>query len=218
MKFLKYSSFALLFFFVISLSVGVSLGDQDTQEILILDYKSGETKKFQDLLLTRANIIILTETTCYSCIKELQAMEIIRAKYRGDVAVIADFIDRQGLAKVERYLEYYNFDLDMLLVDESSALPRKYQVNYIPTMIIFDQDGNLMFRKEGFQEGDESLISKKIEEIIHTDSARAQAGTDTDSAAKGSSTGKASSKEEPTKAAPAPEQVKKTSGCASSPG
>jgi len=199
MTILKKLSFAVVAFFVISLSIGVSFGNQEGKDFLIHDFKSGETKSFQDILATKANMVIVTETTCYSCIKELQAMELLRAKYKDNLLIAAVFVDRQGLKKVEKYLEYYNFDLDMLLVDESSAIPRNFKVTYIPTLLMFDQEGNEVFRKEGFNPGDESLFSKKIEEIVYAESPRKQDKAKTKSAESSGS-------------------VKKTSGCASSPG
>jgi thiol-disulfide isomerase/thioredoxin len=198
MTILKKLSFAIVAFFVISLSIGVSFGNQEGKDFLIHDFKSGETKSFQDILATKANMVIVTETTCYSCIKELQAMELLRAKYKDNLLIAAVFVDRQGLNKVEKYLEYYNFDLDMLLVDEGSAIPRNFKVTYIPTLLMFDQEGNEVFRKEGFNPGDESLFSKKIEEIVYAESPRKR-----DKAK--------------TKSDEAPGSVKKTSGCASTP-
>ena len=132
-----------------------------------MEYKSGERHSFKDILTTKVNIMVITSTTCGSCIAELKAMDWIRAKYKGDMSVTAVFVDRAGEARVYRYLKYYNFDLDKILVDPGGAVPGRFEAHIIPTMIMFDNKGNEHYRKEGFSSGDESMIIYKAEEIIY---------------------------------------------------
>ena len=89
------------------------------------------------------------------------------------MSVIAVFIDRGGESRVYRYLEYYDFDLDMFLVDPGGAVPSRFQAYTVPTMIMFDKKGNERYRKEGFEDGDESLIITRAEEIMYGKKAKA---------------------------------------------
>jgi thiol-disulfide isomerase/thioredoxin len=164
--------FALLIPFLLTLSVGVQAQEEDPRDFSLMEYKSRETKSFQDILTTKVNVMVVTSTTCGSCISELKALDWIRAKYKGDMSIIAVFIDRGGEDRVYRYLEYYDFDLDMFLVDPGGAVPSRFKAYTVPTMIMFDKKGNERYRKVGFNDGDESLIITRAEEIMYKKKAK----------------------------------------------
>jgi thiol-disulfide isomerase/thioredoxin len=164
--------FALLIPFLLTLSVGVQAQEEDPRDFSLMEYKSRETKSFQDILTTKVNVMVVTSTTCGSCISELKALDWIRAKYKGDMSIIAVFIDRGGEDRVYRYLEYYDFDLDMFLVDPGGSVPSRFQAYTVPTMIMFDKQGNERYRKVGFNDGDESLIITRAEEIMYKKKAK----------------------------------------------
>ena len=117
MKTLRTINLLVLITFVLSISVGVYAQKEEHPDFSLIEYKSGKQQSFKDILTTKANIMVVTSTTCGSCISELRAMDWIKAKYRGDLSVTAVFIDRGGESRVYRYLEYYKFDLDRFLMD-----------------------------------------------------------------------------------------------------
>jgi thiol-disulfide isomerase/thioredoxin len=157
----------ILIAFLLSLSVGVYAQEEENPDFSLMEYYSGERHSFVDILTTKVNIMVVTSTTCGSCIAELKAMDWIRAKYKGDMSVTAVFVDRAGEERVYRYLKYYNFDLDKILVDPGGAVPARFDAHIIPTMIMFDKKGNEYYRREGFKSGDESMVIYKAEEIIY---------------------------------------------------
>jgi len=157
----------VLITFLLSISVGVFAQEEEKPDFSLVEYKSGKRHSFEDILTTRVNVMVVTSTTCGSCISELRAMDWIRAKYKGDMSVTAVFIDRDGESRVYRYLKYYNFDLDRFLVDPGGAVPSRFDTPTVPSMIMFDKKGNERFRKTGFTAGDESLIIAQAEEIMY---------------------------------------------------
>ena len=167
MKTLRTANLLVLIAFVLSISVGVYAQEEERPDFSLIEYKSGKQQSFQDILTTKANIMVVTSTTCGSCISELKAMDWIRAKYKGDLSVTAVFIDRGGESRVYRYIEYYKFDLDRFLVDPGGAVPSRFNAPTVPTMIMFDKKGNERFRKVGFTAGDESVIIAQAEEIMY---------------------------------------------------
>ncbi len=167
MKILRTINLLVLITFVLSISVGVYAQEEGHPDFSLIEYKSGKQQSFKDILTTKVNIMVVTSTTCVSCISELRAMDWIKAKYRGDLSVTAVFIDRGGESRVYRYLEYYKFDLDRILVDPGGAVPSRFNAPTVPTMIMFDKEGNERFRKVGFTAGDESLIISQAEEIMY---------------------------------------------------
>jgi len=181
-----------------SISVGVYAQEEERPDFSLIDYKSQKRHSFKDILTTKVNIMIITSTTCGSCISELRAMDWIRAKYRGDMSVTAVFVDRSEESRVYRYLEYYNFDLDQILLDPGGSVPSRFNAPSVPTMIMFDKKGNERFRKQGFTAGDESLIITQAEGIMY--------GKKKETGRRAKSTEKTSE---------AAQTVPKTTGCAS---
>jgi len=166
MKILRSSCLILLVFTLLILSIGVSFGEEEPADFLLRDFLSGQKKTFQDILTKKLNLLIITETTCYSCIKELKALESIREKYGNRVSFTVAFTDRRGWSQVENYLNFYKFELDTFLVDETRIIPRMFFAETVPTMIFFDRKGNELYRKIGFYEGDDKLIATVIDETL----------------------------------------------------
>lgn len=157
---------AFVALFLLSITVGTSLGTEEAGDFLLRDYKSGFNKSLKDLLLTDVNVMVLTETTCYSCIKELKAVEALRGKFKERVSVTAIFLDREGWPRVKKYLDFYQFDLDFSLVDSAQTVPNRFKTNYVPTLLIFDKQGVEVYRKRGFTDGEEGLIMTTVEDIL----------------------------------------------------
>lgn len=169
MKLTRTLGLGLLAVFLTSLSIGVSFGDvaeTETRDFILKDYRSLENKSFSDVISAKVNIMAVTETTCSSCIKELRSLEWLRDRYGDDLSVTAVFIDRVGWSRVSMYLDHYDFDIDLALIDAGGLVPARFGVSYIPSLIMFDRDGNEVYRKQGFAEGEESLISAKIDEVL----------------------------------------------------
>jgi thiol-disulfide isomerase/thioredoxin len=164
---LRTISLLVLITFLLSLSVGVYAQEEERPDFSLIEYKSQQRQSFKDILTTKVNVMVVTSTTCGSCISELRAMDWIRAKYKGDMSVTAVFVDRSEKSRIYRYLEYYNFDLDRIMLDPGGSVPSRFNTPTVPTMIMFDKKGNERFRKEGFTAGDESLIITQAEGILY---------------------------------------------------
>jgi thioredoxin-related protein len=153
--------------FLLSITVGVSLGTEDKGDFLLRDYKSGFNKSLKDVLVADLNLIVLTETTCYSCIKELKAMESMKGHYKGRISVTAIFLDREGWPRVKKYLDFYQFDLDHSLVDSAQTAPERFKTNFVPSLIIFDRQGTELFRKRGFVDGEEVMLDDTVGGLLY---------------------------------------------------
>ncbi|UCF88122.1 MAG: hypothetical protein JSV70_06795 [bacterium] len=199
MRKLRLINLMILILFLLSISVGSYAQDEEAPDFSLFDYKSRQIQSFKDIITTRVNIMIITSTTCVSCISELRAMDWIRAKYRGDMSVTTVFTDRGGEDRVFRYLDYYAFDLDRFLMDPGGTVPARFKAPTVPTMIMFDRKGVEQYRKEGYKNGDESLIISKAEEIMYP--RRAVRRTPSETAASSSTA--------------TPSAAPKTTGCAS---
>lgn len=88
-------------------------------------------------------MINFIEENCYACVKMEGLMKEIISEYEG-VAEIAE--------------------VDVM---ENSELANKYNIMYTPTQIFFDEDGNEIYRHEGFI-GKKDLVKKFAELGVST--------------------------------------------------
>ena len=207
LKNLRAASLLILIALLCTLSVGVYAQEEERPDFSLLEYQSGERHAFEDILTTRLNIMVVTSTTCGSCIRELKAMDRIRAKYAGEMSVTAIFVDRGGESRVSRYLRYYRFDLDRILVDPGQTVPSRFNAPTVPTMIMFDRQGRELSRKTGFVDEDEALIMSRAEELMY--GRKQETARSTQNAAGENETAQTGSG--PGQAAP---RMRKTTGCA----
>ncbi len=166
MKKHRIACMTILTLFVISLSVSVSLGEEKPGDFLLRDFRSGQKLSFKDILTRKLNILVVTETTCYSCIKELQFLETLRDKYSSKVSFTVAFTDKRGWSRVKNYLDFYRFELDRFLIDETRTIPRIFDAPTVPTMIFLNRKGAEVHRRTGFSEKDNDLIVSEISNAL----------------------------------------------------
>lgn len=122
----------------------------------------GSTVKLADY---RGKVIVVNfwATWCGPCREELPLLEKAMVKYKNDadvvfLAVSADE-DRDG---VEPYIRANKIKLPVVY---ANYLDEHYGVTSIPTTMIFDRQGQIVYRQAGFNRSEDfvSLLSEKIE-------------------------------------------------------
>ncbi len=71
MKIVRALCLLILVPFLLTLSVGVQAQKEERPDFSLMEYKSGERKTFEDILKAKVNVMVVTSTTCGSCIIEL---------------------------------------------------------------------------------------------------------------------------------------------------
>jgi len=85
-------------------------------------------------------------TWCPSCKQEIPEMEKLNQTYSDKVNVITISLDE----KVEALHQFFNGkDLDLPVYMGDEAIARKFGVEAIPTLVIFDKNGQQIFGKAG---------------------------------------------------------------------
>ena len=84
---------------------------------------------------------------CPYCREEMSDLAAFAATYRSRLVVYAIDI-REPADRVTRYMSENNFTLPVLL-DNKGELSEKYAVEKIPTTLLIDEKGNVVFRKTG---------------------------------------------------------------------
>lgn len=109
-------------------------------------------------------------TWCGPCKKGLNNMaelyEEWQEKYNFQlVAVSTD--DTRSVAKVKPYIEAQRWEYEVLL-DTNEELKRALNFQAVPYSILVNQKGEIVYRHDGYKEGDEYELEKKIAELAAT--------------------------------------------------
>ena len=135
---------------------GIVLRDMDGNRVYV------------DSLLTEGPVVLdFWATWCRPCRAEMPklqavALELVDKK----VHFAAISLDtRQNKARVDAYIEQNSVSLPVYR-DPEGTLAKKFKVVAIPTTILLNQAGEIVYSTRGYRPGDEILLKKEIESLI----------------------------------------------------
>lgn len=160
-------SLSYRFFLTVTLlTVSVNAYGQNTLDwtLQTTNQQSVELKSEAGEALT---VLDFWATWCKPCIKAMPKLQKIYAQYQTEgVNFIGVSVDSpRNLAKVGPLAKSLGVRYPILL-DPNSAFMNKMNVNSLPTLLILDNEGNEVYRHQGFTRGDESLIEEEIIKLL----------------------------------------------------
>lgn len=127
---------------------------------------NGKNKNVSDYSKSgRVTVISFWATWCTPCKKELtnindNLLETWREKYKVDLVAVS--IDNaKNVLKVKPYVDGQAWDFDVLL-DVNEDLKRALNVNNVPYTILLDKKGNIVWKHEGYVEGNEYILDEQV--------------------------------------------------------
>ncbi len=135
----------------------IKLKDVNGKEINIKDYgKSG-----------KITIISLWATWCKPCILEInninEQLDTWKEKY--NVQLVAVTIDQaKNTPKVKPFADGQGWDFDVIM-DTNQDLMRALNAPSVPYMVLVDQNGTIVYEHNGYNQGDEFTLEKKLEKL-----------------------------------------------------
>jgi thiol-disulfide isomerase/thioredoxin len=154
--------------FALSLILFVSVFAQAPQTLPNITLKdvNGKNKNVADYAKTgRITVINFWATWCTPCKKELtnineNLLESWKEKYNVDLVAVS--IDNaRNVLKVKPYVDGQAWEFDVLL-DVNEDLKRALNVNNVPYTILLDKKGNIVWKHEGYVEGNEYILDEQI--------------------------------------------------------
>lgn len=116
-------------------------------------------------------IIDFFATWCKPCNRELTAISEVYEDWQKEtgVKVIAVSIDQaQNINKVKPLVDNHGWQYDVLL-DPNGAFKRALGVQMIPYTLIVDGKGNIVYKHNGYTDGEEEELIEKVRELIKSE-------------------------------------------------
>lgn len=118
-----------------------------------------------DSTLSEFDVVMISfwAINCRSCIKELSRVETIYDSYHEkgfEVLAISEDSPRQQ-AQVKPFVEARKWKY-RVLIDEDASVRNLLKVFALPTTLLVNKDGDILFYRVGFKEGEEN----QIEEVV----------------------------------------------------
>ena len=143
----------------------------------VLQARSAPNFKLKDLggkefdlnkTLTSGPVLIdFWATWCQPCIKALPILQEIESMYasKGLTVVGINEDGPRNLPKVRPFLRSHKLEFRVLL-DLNSSVMNAYRLNSIPTTILIDKTGEIVYFHQGYKPGDEVELKKAIEKLL----------------------------------------------------
>jgi cytochrome c-type biogenesis protein len=158
--------FLIFLLFIVSLSLA-----QDEEKIAFQNFSladfSGVKYDFEKILKSsKVTILSFWASWCEPCLKELVELKDVYEKYYNDgLRIVTVNIDsRYDLIKAKRFALQNKLKY-IMLYDDGGEVRKKYNVESLPQMFIFDKDGNLKGHFRGFK--DIKIIENKINGLLY---------------------------------------------------
>ncbi len=128
---------------------------------------NGKKVQLKNLLADGPVLLDFWALWCVPCLKEMPELKKIAKKYKESgltiVAVNQDSPSDQS--KVKPFVKQKRFNF-VVVLDEDKDLWDQFHVNALPTSILIDQTGHIVYTHTGYKPGDETEIIEALEELF----------------------------------------------------
>ena len=154
-------------FIIVSLFLLSILSAQDRVPNLRLKMLNGKYAKLYDFLKDGPMIIDFWATWCEPCKKQMRYLDLFHNHFKdlGFKVLTVNTDTPKSMSKVKPYVRTKGFEFNVA-VDPNSQIKKKMKIQQMPTTIIIDQDGTVVYRHKGYVPGDEVGILKAITELL----------------------------------------------------
>ena len=113
-------------------------------------------------------VIVFFATWCKPCNRELDAISEVYEDWQQETGmkIIAVSIDQaHNINKVKPLVDNHGWDYEILL-DPNSDLRRALGIQSIPYVLVCDGQGKIVYRHQGYTDGDETELIEKVKELV----------------------------------------------------
>ena len=128
---------------------------------------SGNKTSIEELIKKGPLVVQFWAIWCSPCKKEMYYLDKIQKEYKDSgVNVICVNTDNlKSIPKAKAFVRQKQYNL-LVASDPSAEIFKKLNASVMPTTIIFDQNGQIVYSKEGYINGDEKNIEEKLKSML----------------------------------------------------
>ena len=154
------------FFFIFYLFL-TFLISQNVSPNLTLKKMNGKSVKLSEYLNKGPVLINFWATWCSPCKKEMVFLDQFERRYKDNgLSILLISIDSQkSLAHVRSYIRANNYTYDVFL-DPNRQVFKKLNGNLMPTNVLIDKDGKVLWRHYGYIPGDEKNMDLELRSAL----------------------------------------------------
>lgn len=157
----------LLLFTLSVMFLTVLAQDKQTLPDLVLKNLEGKNQNVKDYGSSgKLTIISFWATWCSPCVKELSNINNVYDDWKANynVQLIAVTVDNaKNTMKVKPFVDGKGWEYDVLF-DSNEDLKRALNVPSVPYTLLIDKAGKIVYTHNGYVEGDEFELEKKLKE------------------------------------------------------
>lgn len=102
---------------------------------------------------------------CQPCHKKFPLLERLRNEFKDTSLKIIAYSYADNQSKIDMYKQKYNYHFEMKA--DTNLYNVKYQIKAFPTLLIFNDKGEIIYRSEGFDEGEYDKIKAILKPILN---------------------------------------------------
>ena len=150
---------------LVILDQGIS---QKVQVNLRLNRLDGKKVSLKQYLNNGPVLINFWATWCGPCKKEMLHLDRLSKAYKQkNLSILSISIDTQrSLSEVKRFIRSKRYDFDVF-IDPNQQIFKKLNGNIMPTNLLIDKNGQVVWMHYGYMPGDEKIMEKEIVQLLN---------------------------------------------------
>lgn len=145
---------------ILALTLSMAVNAQEVD--FYLPDLENEEFSFEDLKGEKLTLIDFWATWCKPCSQLIPSLNTFQTTWSGDLKVIGISIDSpRSMNKIKPYVTAMGVNYSILL-DSDQDVSSDLNISAIPTLLLVDAEGTIVWTHEGYTLGDEKIIEQKI--------------------------------------------------------
>jgi len=134
---------------------------------LRLKMLNGKYAKLYDFLKDGPMILDFWATWCEPCKKQMKFLNKFHNHFEdtGFKVLTINTDTPKSISKVKSYIRTKGFDFNVA-VDPNSQVKNKLKIKLMPTTLIIDTDGSIVYRHQGYLPGDERDVMHALTDLL----------------------------------------------------
>ena len=147
----------------LALNLGTGLGATPLFTLRKLD---GSSFRLADHLGKQSIVLDFWATWCGPCTRSLKKLQELHEQFPEALVLAIAIDDGQSVARVNQYVQGRGFTFTVLLDPEASALRMFNPEGGVPTTVVLDRRGGIVYSHVGYLPGDEKAVAEQLRKPV----------------------------------------------------